>query len=192
MSMSPESEHPSPNDQSEQPEQPEQPTGSGDRVGSTEAPGAQAVVGQVRWWVAAGTFVAGLLVGVVVAALIITGGPTLTGSSGEDEGQGAGGDQPSGYSSVPVTAEARVNAACLRVINEAQDVVRILSGSDEAVTDVDLQRLDDIVRRLQPVESRLERDLRECRVDTDVRSGSTASPASPVPTVPQPSPSPTR
>lgn len=164
-----------------------------DRVPRTDARSstrAQTTVGTVRWWVAAATFVGGLLVGVVVAAVVIATGPGATGGQGDVEPGPP--DQPTGYSSVPVTAEARVNAACLRVINEAQDVVRILSGSDEAVADVDLQRLDDIVRRLQPVESRLERDLQQCRVDTDVRTGSTGSPASPVPTVAQPSPSQTR
>ena len=52
---------------------------------------------------------------------------------------------PSNAASVPVVAEARVNAACLRVINQAQDVYRIISGIDDAAADVDLQRLDDIV-----------------------------------------------
>jgi hypothetical protein len=63
---------------------------------------------------------------------------------------------------------------------------RILSEVDEAARDVDFQQLDDIVRRLQPVQARLERDLQECRVDTSVAAAPTQRPDSPVPTVPQP------
>jgi hypothetical protein len=99
---------------------------------------------------------------------------------------------PSAGSSVPVVTEARVNAACLRVINEAQDVYRIISGLGEAANDVDLQRLDDIVRRLQPIEPRLARDLQECRVDTQLAGDPSAAPSTPPPTVPQPSNSATR
>jgi hypothetical protein len=91
---------------------------------------------------------------------------------------------PSSGATVPVVAEARVNAACLAIINDAQDTYVVLTGLDQAVTDVDLQLLDDIVRRLQPIEARLGRNLQECRVDTDVSAAptQTASTASPTPT----------
>lgn len=149
----------------------------------------ESTVTVVRWWVAAVIGLVGLVFGVIVTALLIATTPqfgTAPGAAGSDPED----RQPSDTSSVPVVAQAQVNAACLRVINEAQDVVRILSGVDEAVTDVDLQRLDDIVRRLQPVETRLQRDLLECRVDTSVSTGSTAGPSSPIPTLPQPSATP--
>jgi hypothetical protein len=143
-------------------------------------------VSRVRWWVAGLTFVAGLIIGVIVAAVLIGSTPEFgvdpTGSSSTDPSE----DQQRVDGTVPVTAQARVNAACLRVINEAQDVYRILSEVDEAARDVDFQQLDDIVRRLQPVQARLERDLQECRVDTSVNTAPTKSPDSPVPTVPQP------
>jgi hypothetical protein len=149
------------------------------------APPVDAVV-RVRWWVAGLTFVAGAIVGVLITGLLIGTTPDF-GSSAAGTEAPVPQHQPDPTGSVPVTAEARVNAACLRVINEAQDIYRILNGADEAVRDVDFQRLDDIVRRLQPVEARLERDLQECRVDTSVREGTTGQPASPIPTVPQPS-----
>ena len=88
-----------------------------------------------------------------------------------------------------------MNAACLRVINEAQDVSTVLTGVDDAVTDVDLQQLDDIVRQLQPLEQRLRRDLRDCRVDSGVVIGEDPglpAPSPPQPSPPQPSPSGTR
>jgi hypothetical protein len=138
-----------------------------------------------RWWLAVAIFVAGLVVGVLTVALLFSTTPDF----GAVEGQAPDRPVPSRAASVPVVAEAWVNAACLRVINEAQDVYRILSGVDEAAADVDLQRLDDIVRRLQPLEPRLERDLQACRVDTRVAGGPSAPPGSPPPTVPQPTPS---
>lgn len=152
----------------------------------TTAAQSRTTVTLVRWWIAALTFVGGLLLGVLAAAVLLATTPTFGTGAGQADPP-APDQQPSNVANVPVVAEARVNAACLRVINEAQDVVRILSGVDDAVTDVDLQRLDDIVRRLQPVESRLQRDLRECRVDTSVSTQSTQAPSSPVPTMPQPS-----
>ena len=90
-----------------------------------------------------------------------------------------------------MAAEARVNAACLAVINEAQDIFTVLTGVDEAVADVDLQHLDDIVRRLQPINTRLGRDLQQCRVDAGIATGPTGS-AAPQPTTPEPTASATR
>ena len=92
---------------------------------------------------------------------------------------------------MPVVAEARVNAACLAVINEAQDMYTVLTGLGQAVSDVDLQQLDDIVRRLQPIEARLGQDLQRCRVDTGVVTNPTEGSASETST-PQPTPSGTR
>lgn len=150
------------------------------------APPPVDTVARVRWWIAGLTFVAGAVLGVLITGLLIGTTPDF-GSTATGTEAPVPADRPDPTGSIPVTAEARVNAACLRVINEAQDVYRILTGADEAVRDVDFQRLDDIVRRLQPVEARLERDLQECRVDTSVREGTTAQPASPIPTLPQPS-----
>jgi hypothetical protein len=90
-----------------------------------------------------------------------------------------------------VVAEARVNAACLAVINEAQDMYTVLTGLGQAVSDVDLQQLDDIVRRLQPIEARLGQDLQRCRVDTGIVTNPTEGSA-PETSAPQPTPSGTR
>lgn len=153
----------------------------------TAAPEATGPTTMIRWWVAALTGLGGLVVGVVVAAVLLATTPQFgTGATGTADQP----DGPTSDGSVPVVVEARVNAACLRVINEAQDVVRILGGVDEATDDVDLLELDDLVRRLQPVESRLQRDLRQCRVDTSAPTGSTATPSAAVPTMPQPSTTP--
>ena len=145
-----------------------------------------------RWWLAVIIFVGGLIVGVLTVALLFSTTPDFGAAGGQPGSQDSGQVGPSAGSSVPVVAEARVNAACLRVINEAQDVYRIISGLGEAASDVDLQRLDDIVRRLQPIEPRLARDLQECRVDTQVAGDPSVAPSAPPPTVPQPSSSATR
>lgn len=159
--------------------------GSTSQGSTVESPGRATMV---HWWIAALTGLGGLVVGVVVAAVLLATTPQF-GTAAPESVDGRG-DPPTSDSSVPVVVEARVNAACLRVINEAQDVVRILSGVDEATDEVDLLELDDIVRRLQPVETRLQRDLRQCRVDTGTPTGSTATPSAAVPTLPQPSETP--
>lgn len=137
-----------------------------------------------RWWVAAITFVVGVGLGVLLVGLLRLGTPTFPTATGPTATTtpAAGSSSPAG-----AAAEARVNAACLRVLDEAQQISRILSGVDEATADVDLQRLDDIVRQLQPIEPRLARDLQDCRVDTSVGSGPTSS-TSPDSRTPQPTP----
>jgi hypothetical protein len=143
---------------------------------------------RLRWWISGITFVVGFVFGVVAVGLLNVTTPTFGTAGGPGSTPTAGGPNPGG---VPVVAEARVNAACLAVINEAQDMYIILTGLDEAVTDVDLQALDDIVRRLQPIEARLGQDLQRCQVETEVVTNPTGS-APPEPSTPPASPSPTR
>jgi hypothetical protein len=138
---------------------------------------------RLRWWVAGITFVVGFVFGVVAVGLLNVTTPSF-GTGGPGSTPTAAGPTPG--SSVPVVAEARVNAACLAVINEAQDMYTVLTGLGQAVTDVDLQALDDIVRRLQPIEARLGRDLQNCRVDTSVGTEPTGA------VTPQPTATPTR
>jgi hypothetical protein len=125
-----------------------------------------------RWWIAALTFVAGVAIGVLIVGFLDSS--TSDFSVGQSE---------------PAAASAQVNAACLRVINHAQDVATILSEVGPAITAVNLQQLDDIVRRLQSIQTRLEVDLRDCKVNAEVNSTPTAAP-SPLSTV-DPSASPT-
>lgn len=134
------------------------------------------------WWLLVALFVAGLVCGVLLVGLLSSGTPDFVAESR----QAAASASPSPSASVEVAAEARVNAACLRVINDGQDVYSALAGLDEALDDVDLGALDDIVRRLQPVESRLGRDLQDCEVIVEQPD----EPATPSPGSPSPSPSP--
>jgi hypothetical protein len=149
---------------------------SAEATDASSEPAARVAPRRSRWWVAAITFVAGVVVGVLAVGLLNVGNPPFPGS---DEQRATGTSSvPGGGQTVAVTAQAEVNAACLRVINAAQDVYSILTGVDEAASDLDLQQLDDIVRRLEPVEPRLAQGLRDCRVQTAIAGQQPTSPPS--------------
>ena len=132
------------------------------------------------WWVLVAIFVGGVVVGVLLVGLLSAGTPDFVVANRE----AAASASPSPSASVEVAAQARVNAACLRVINDAQDVYSALAGLGEAVDDVDFGAMDDIVRRLQPVEPRLARDLQDCEVIVEAGGG----PEAPGPDNPSSSP----
>ena len=147
-----------------------------------------------RWWIAALTFVAGVAIGVLIVGFLNRS------TSDFSAAKSAPSTSPSPVvgQSEPAAASAQVNAACLRVINHAQDISTILSEVGPAITAVNLQQLDDIVRRLQSIQTRLEVDLRDCKVNAEVSGTPTAVP-SPLSTVepsaspaPLPTASPTR
>ena len=137
-----------------------------------------------RWWIAVLTFVAGIVVGVLIVGFLYKTTPDFSAAPSAPPTS----PSPAGSQSVPAAASAQVNAACLRVINQARDVTAILSEVGPAITAVNLQQLDDIVRRLQSIQARLDDDLRDCKVEAAV-STPTAVP-SPSSTV-EPSASPT-
>jgi hypothetical protein len=147
-----------------------------------------------RWWIAVLTFVAGVGVGVLIVGFLSTSKSDPSAVQNPSPMT----PSPTGGQSVPAAASAQVNAPCLRVINEAQDIATILSEAGPAITAVNLQQLDDIVRRLQSIQARLDDDLRGCKVEAQVNRTPTAAP-SPLSTVeptarptPLPTVSPTR
>jgi hypothetical protein len=117
-----------------------------------------------RWWIAVLTFVAGVAVGVLIVGFLNKTTPDFSAAPSPSPTS----PSPAGSQSVPAAASAHVNAACLRVIDEAQDVATILSEVGPAITAVNLQQLDDVVRRLQSIQARLDDDLRDCKVDAQV------------------------
>ena len=138
-----------------------------------------------RWWIPVLTFVAGIAVGVLLVGLLNTTTPDFSAV------QGAAPATPSPAGPPPTgEAGARVNAACVRVINEAQDVATILSEVGPAITALNLQQLDDIVRRLQSIQGRLDDDLRDCRVEAEVSGTSSPVPSPSVTAEPSASPTP--
>ena len=146
---------------------------------------------RLRWWIAAITFVAGFVFGVLAVGLLNATTPDFGSRTGPGGSPTPTSLAPTPGGSIPVVAEARVNSACLAVINDAQDMYAVLTALPEAVSDVDLQQLDDIVRRLQPIVARLGPDLQNCKVDTSVETDPTNSTVS-QPATPQPTGTPTR
>ncbi len=133
-----------------------------------------------RWWVTITLLGVGILAGVLLVGLLNASRPDFTVATGDQ----TPGSQPTSTASagqIPVAAEARVNAACLRVINEAESVSGVLINVPGATQEVDLQRLDDLVRQLQPLQPRLQADLRDCRVSTSVPGQSVAPSATGTP-----------
>jgi hypothetical protein len=142
-----------------------------------------------RWWIAALTFVAGIVIGVLIVGFL----DWSTSDFSAAQSAPSTSPSPGVGQSEPAAASAQVNAACLRVINHAQDISTILSEVGPAITAVNLQQLDDIVRRLQSIQTRLEVDLRDCKVNAEVSGTPTAvpSPLSTVSTSASPTPLPT-
>jgi len=145
----------------------------------------------LRWWALTAAFLLGLLVGAVAIGLFSAGSPVPQGGGAAataGPGGGAGGrtDAAAG-----ATGELVVNDACLRAINAAQDTVDVVDDLAEAVAEFNAARLDEVVRRLQPLEQRLTENVESCEVVGQVPSGSpTEAPATGSATTP-PSASPT-
>lgn len=130
------------------------------------------------WWLAAGTFVIGVFVGGVVVGLAAGGSsdavsrPAASSPAGPDPGVAA----------PAATGQVTVNGACLRAINDAQDTYAAIDDLAEAARTVNAARLDEVVRRLQPLQRRLQQDLAACRVTTRLPDGSVSSGPVPTPT----------
>lgn len=137
------------------------------------------VVRRTRWWVSAVTFVLGIGVGVVATGLLTSGVEPLPANQGgagpaPTTGPGAAGNGGLGV-------QAQINDACLRVINDAQDTYGIINGVGQAAADLDFAQLDVVVRRLQPLQPRLESNLAACNVTTRLADGEVAPSASQAP-----------
>jgi len=141
-----------------------------------------------RWWIPVLTFVAGTAVGVLIVGFLNASTPDFSAEASAPQAT----PSPAGSQPLPGEGGARVNAACVRAINEARDVSTILGEVGPAITTVNLQQLDDIVRRLQSIQRRLDKDLRDCKIEADVSgtpspepsvSSTPSSTAEPLPTV---------
>jgi hypothetical protein len=140
-----------------------------------------------RWWIPALTFIVGVVVGVLTVGLLGIRWPDF--QSAQTSAPPAT-PSPTAGQSVPVAGGAQVNAACVRVINDAQDVSIMLSEVGPAASTVNLQQLDDIVRRLQSIQPRLKRDLSDCQVERSTGGTPLAEP--PTPQTPAPTAATTR
>ncbi|MDK3255653.1 hypothetical protein [Blastococcus capsensis] len=154
--------------------------------------------GPRSWWLVAPAFVLGLFAGAVTLGLLREDPPPVPATAtespaGSDESPSDGGTPAPG-----ARAEFTVNEACLRVVNGTQDLVDVVGDLGNAAADLDISGLDEAIRRLQPLESRLRDDLDGCETDTTLpgdlsplpsseeppdspAAPSTASPTSPPP-----------
>lgn len=139
-----------------------------------------------RWWLAAGAFVLGLLAGVVITGLLIQGppssvaGPTgVPGTTTSSETASTTGPSSMASPSSGASVQIVVNDACLRAINEAQDAYNAINKIGDAVRDLNLTTLDDIIRQLQPLQGALRADVSGCHVTSRLPDGSLISTALP-------------
>ncbi|WP_324277669.1 hypothetical protein [Blastococcus brunescens] len=75
-----------------------------------------------------------------------------------------------------------MNGACLGAFNAAEDAYGTMDELGQAAAALDAAQLDELVRRLQPLQRQLEADLAACRVtaiDDPPAEGSTPGTGSP-------------
>ncbi|MGY1707409.1 hypothetical protein ACI79C_22840 [Geodermatophilus sp. SYSU D00697] len=112
-------------------------------------------------WLAAGTFVVGLVAGALLVGLLGQD-PPVPPTAQEPRPTSAPGSPPT--EPADGTPETRVNAACLRAINAAQDIAAAVDDLGAAAAALDAARLDEEVRRLQPLQQRLRENSAGCEV----------------------------
>ncbi|HEY6744345.1 MAG TPA: hypothetical protein VI357_01375 [Mycobacteriales bacterium] len=127
-------------------------------------------------WLAVGTFVLGAVAGGVVVGLASAGSEAVPAAAATTEAAAPNVPGPQ------ATGEVSVNAACLRAINDAQDTYGAIDDLADAARTLNAARLDEIIRRLQPLQRRLEQDLRDCQVATRLPDGSVSTGPAPTPT----------
>jgi hypothetical protein len=134
-------------------------------------------------WLAAGTFVLGLAAGVLLVGLLGQDPPPPTTAGGPAT------SEPAGRATSPAepTGRVEVNAACLRALNAAQDIAGTVDDLGAAAAVLDAAQLDEVIRRLQPLQARLEENTAACEATGTV---ATAPPTAPPAVPPSPSASP--
>jgi hypothetical protein len=140
-----------------------------------------------RWWLAAGTFVLGLAAGVIITGLLASdssipiAGRTVSPDTALSSTAVVGSMASSSSSSSAPGASVQivVNEACLRAINEGQDAYNAINKIGDAVRDLNLTTLDDIIRQLQPLQGALRADVSGCHVTSRLPDGSLISTALP-------------
>ena len=145
------------------------------------SPGRRAARPGRAWsgWLATGAFVVGLVAGALLVGLLGQDPPVAPTAQQAPATVAAPEDLPT------VTADptdgTRENAACLRAINAAQDIAAVVDDLGAAAAALDAARLDEVVRRLQPLQQRLEQNTADCQVPRSATDepGPTSPPASP-------------
>jgi hypothetical protein len=126
-------------------------------------------------WLAAGTFVLGLVAGVLLVGLLGQDSPVATTAQATESGPVAG---PTGPAEPP--GGVAVNEACLRAINAARDIAATVDDLGAAAAALDAAQLDEVIRRLQPLQDRLRASSAACEATGSVP----ATTGAPTPTAP--------
>jgi hypothetical protein len=120
-------------------------------------------------FVAAVVFVAGLAVGALVAGFFAADPVVVRAADGPVAGDAAAG--PS-LPAEDAAAQFVVSGACLSAVNAAQDTLLLVDDIGRGAAELDAAALDETVRRLMPLQTRLQSGLEACRVATEVSGGS--------------------
>lgn len=124
------------------------------------------------WWLAAGTF----LIGVIAGGLVV--GFAGWGAADATVAVSTSSVAPSSAISAPtpaftpgLTGQITVNTACLAAINDAQQAFDRVGELVGALKSFNPGAIDDVIRQLQPLQSRLRNDLGSCNVITQLPNG---------------------
>jgi hypothetical protein len=113
-------------------------------------------------WLAAGTFVVGLVTGALLVGLLGQDPPVAPTVQQARPTDAEPGSSPTGLPDG--TDGTRVNTACLRAINAAQDIAAVVDDLGAAAAALDAARLDEVIRQLQPLQERLQENSADCEV----------------------------
>lgn len=168
-----------------------QPTGTGTEeatpAGSApeSPPDRGPVAGFRTGLVVAVVFVLGLALGAVAVGLLSDSAPPPTAERVDPETDGGliVGDLD------PDAGPFQVNAACLGAFNAAQDAYGTMDEFGQAAAALDAAQLDEVVRRLQPLQRQLEAESDACRVTAVDDPAEDLFPATTSAPPPAPSPS---
>ena len=130
-------------------------------------------------WLATGTFVLGLVTGVLLVGLLGQDPPVPTPAQGA---AGAGAAAPTAPGDP--TGGLEVDPACLRALNAASDIAGTVDDLGAAAAALDAAQLDEVVRRLQPLQERLEVNTAACEATASVPTGTAPPTGTPTPTAP--------
>ncbi len=127
-----------------------------------------------KWLAVAAIFAAGALtVGLPVGLL----------SRAPAQGQGLSAAAPGPHAS-GAAGQVTVNTSCIDAIHDAQTVRAQLDKLGRAVQQLNFGQLDQVVRKLEPIQNRLSADSRACRIVTQLPDGSRVTSCPAVPATP--------
>ncbi len=120
------------------------------------------------WWVAAATFVIGLVIGAVAAGLLAQDPPYPAGSTVAPVSSSTA----TPTATTQATVEILVNDSCLQAVSDARDAIGVIQQIVDAVKAVDLRALAGIVATVVPLQGSLREDVSGCRVTARLPDGS--------------------